>query len=63
MVGINRPIPLPAAYHSFGSWASIFDDRGVCGMEGVRFHARLKTMTARWPTGIRPDSEFNFRET
>ena len=54
MVGINVPIPVPVAYHSFGGWkASIFGDHGIYGMEGVRFYTKLKTVTARWPTGIR----------
>ena len=61
MVGINVPIPVPVAYHSFGGWkASVFGDHGVYGMEGVRFYTKLKTVTARWPTGIRAGAEFNF---
>jgi len=61
MVGINVPIPVPVAYHSFGGWkASVFGDHGIYGMEGVRFYTRLKTVTARWPTGIRSGAEFNF---
>ena len=62
MVGINVPIPVPVAYHSFGGWkASVFGDHGIYGMEGVRFYTKLKTVTARWPTGIRSGAEFNFR--
>ena len=62
MVGINVPIPVPVAYHSFGGWkASVFGDHGIYGMEGVRFYTKLKTITARWPTGIRAGAEFNFR--
>lgn len=62
MVGINVPIPVPVAYHSFGGWkASIFGDHGIYGMEGVRFYTKLKTVTARWPTGIRTGAEFNFK--
>ena len=62
MVGINVPIPVPVAYHSFGGWkASIFGDHGVYGMEGVRFYTKLKTVTARWPTGIRAGAEFAFK--
>jgi len=54
MVGINVPIPVPMAFHSFGGWKrSLFGDMAVHGPEGVRFYTRLKTMTARWPTGIR----------
>jgi len=54
MVGINVPIPVPMAFHSFGGWKrSLFGDHAVHGLEGVRFYTRLKTVTARWPTGIR----------
>ena len=61
MVGINVPIPVPVAYHSFGGWKrSLFGDHSVYGPEGVRFYTRLKTVTARWPSGIRSGSEFNF---
>jgi len=50
MVGINVPIPVPMAFHSFGGWKdSLFGDSGVHGMEGVRFYTRAKTVTARWP--------------
>ena len=61
MVGINVPIPVPVAYHSFGGWKrSLFGDHSIYGPEGVRFYTRLKTVTARWPTGIRKGAEFNF---
>jgi malonate-semialdehyde dehydrogenase (acetylating)/methylmalonate-semialdehyde dehydrogenase len=54
MVGINVPIPVPMAFHSFGGWKrSLFGDHAVYGPEGVRFYTRLKTVTSRWPTGIR----------
>jgi malonate-semialdehyde dehydrogenase (acetylating)/methylmalonate-semialdehyde dehydrogenase len=54
MVGINVPIPVPVAFHSFGGWkASLFGDHHVYGPEGVRFYTRLKTVTSRWPTGVR----------
>ena len=54
MVGINVPIPVPMAYYSFGGWgSSLFGDTHVHGADGVRFYTRLKTVTARWPTGIR----------
>ena len=54
MVGINVPIPVPMAFHSFGGWKrSLFGDHAVYGPEGVSFYTRLKTVTARWPTGIR----------
>jgi malonate-semialdehyde dehydrogenase (acetylating)/methylmalonate-semialdehyde dehydrogenase len=54
MVGINVPIPVPMAFHSFGGWKrSLFGDHAMHGPEGVRFYTRIKTVTARWPTGIR----------
>jgi malonate-semialdehyde dehydrogenase (acetylating)/methylmalonate-semialdehyde dehydrogenase len=54
MVGINVPIPVPMAFHSFGGWKrSLFGDHAMYGPEGVRFYTRLKTITSRWPTGIR----------
>ena len=50
MVGINVPIPVPMAFHSFGGWKrSMFGDMAMHGLEGVRFYTRLKTVTARWP--------------
>ena len=59
MVGINVPIPVPVAYHSFGGWKrSLFGDHGIYGREGVRFYTRLKTITSRWPTGIRAGAQF-----
>ena len=59
MVGVNVPIPVPMAFHSFGGWkASIFGDHHMHGMEGVRFYTRLKTVTTRWPSGIREGAEF-----
>ncbi len=49
MVGINVPIPVPMAFHSFGGWkSSLFGDHHMHGMEGVRFFTRLKTVTSRW---------------
>jgi len=52
MVGINVPIPVPVAYHSFGGWKrSGFGDQNQYGMEGVRFWTKIKTVTARWPDG------------
>ena len=54
MVGINVPIPVPMAFHSFGGWKrSLFGDHAMYGPEGIRFYTRLKTITSRWPTGIR----------
>lgn len=59
MVGINVPIPVPMAFHSFGGWkASLFGDHHMHGPEGVRFYTRLKTITSRWPTGMRAGAEF-----
>jgi malonate-semialdehyde dehydrogenase (acetylating)/methylmalonate-semialdehyde dehydrogenase len=59
MVGINVPIPVPMAYHSFGGWKrSSFGDHNIYGPEAVRFYTRVKTVTARWPTGIRAGAEF-----
>lgn len=59
MIGINVPIPVPMAFHSFGGWkASIFGDHHMHGMEGVRFYTRIKTITTRWPDGQRSDPEF-----
>jgi malonate-semialdehyde dehydrogenase (acetylating)/methylmalonate-semialdehyde dehydrogenase len=60
MVGINIPIPVPLAFHSFGGWKrSLFGDTSIYGMEGVRFYTRLKTVTSRWPTGIRQGADFS----
>ncbi|MEE9297816.1 MAG: CoA-acylating methylmalonate-semialdehyde dehydrogenase [Acidimicrobiia bacterium] len=50
MVGVNVPIPVPMAYHSFGGWKnSLFGDARMYGMEGVNFYTRLKVITSRWP--------------
>ena len=59
MVGINVPIPVPMAFHSFGGWKqSLFGDHAMHGMEGIRFFTKLKTVTSRWPNGIRSGAEF-----
>ncbi len=59
MVGINVPIPVPVAYHSFGGWKrSVFGDANQHGMEGVRFYTKVKTVTARWPEGEGGDQAF-----
>ena len=59
MVGINVPIPVPVAYHSFGGWKrSAFGDANQHGMDGVRFFTKVKTVTARWPEGAVEDSAF-----
>jgi len=64
MVGINVPIPVPVAYHSFGGWKrSLFGDHSIYGPEGVHFYTRLKTVTARWPTGIKDGAVFAFPTT
>ncbi|TNE31960.1 MAG: aldehyde dehydrogenase family protein, partial [Alphaproteobacteria bacterium] len=61
MVGINVPIPVPVAMHSFGGWKrSLFGDQHMHGMEGVRFFTRLKTMSARWPDGPAQGADFHF---
>ncbi|MEJ0011931.1 MAG: CoA-acylating methylmalonate-semialdehyde dehydrogenase [Bauldia sp.] len=61
MVGINVPIPVPVAYHSFGGWKrSSFGDHAIYGPEGVHFYTRLKTVTSRWPEGIKSGAVFTF---
>jgi len=50
MVGVNVPLPVPMAFHSFGGWrSSMFGDHHVYGREGIRFYTRLKAVTQRWP--------------
>ena len=59
MVGVNVPIPVPMAFHSFGGWKqSLFGDYSMHGDEGVRFYTKLKTMTSRWPKSIKSGPEF-----
>ena len=59
MVGINVPIPVPLAYHTFGGWKrSAFGGVNQHGPEGVRFFTKVKTITTRWPTGVRSGSDF-----
>lgn len=59
MVGVNVPIPVPLAFYSFGGWkASAFGDMNQHGMDGVRFYTRVKTVTSRWPAGVRAGSDF-----
>jgi malonate-semialdehyde dehydrogenase (acetylating)/methylmalonate-semialdehyde dehydrogenase len=59
MVGINVPIPVPVAYHTFGGWKrSAFGDTNQHGMEGVKFWTKVKTVTQRWPEGMTEDSSF-----
>ena len=59
MVGINIPIPVPVAYHSFGGWKkSLLGDQHMYGLEGIRFYTKLKTVTSKWPTGLTQDPDF-----
>ncbi len=59
MVGVNVPIPVPMAFHSFGGWKqSLFGDHSMHGVEGVRFFTKLKTITSRWPKSIEKGPEF-----
>ena len=59
MVGVNVPIPVPMAFHSFGGWKqSLFGDHSMHGVEGVRFFTKLKTVTSRWPKSIAKGPEF-----
>ncbi len=61
MVGINVPIPVPVAYHSFGGWKrSLFGDHAIYGPDGVHFYTRLKTVTSRWPEGIKSGAVYHF---
>ncbi|MEM6635294.1 MAG: CoA-acylating methylmalonate-semialdehyde dehydrogenase [Pseudomonadota bacterium] len=62
MVGVNVPIPVPLAYHTFGGWKkSAFGDVNQHGPDSFRFYTRTKTVTARWPSGIKEGGEFNFK--
>jgi malonate-semialdehyde dehydrogenase (acetylating)/methylmalonate-semialdehyde dehydrogenase len=59
MVGINVPIPVPMAFHSFGGWKkSLFGDQHAYGMEGVRFYTRYKAVMQRWGNSIGKGAEF-----
>ncbi|WP_354623141.1 CoA-acylating methylmalonate-semialdehyde dehydrogenase [Psychromonas sp. MME2] len=62
MVGINVPLPVPVAYHSFGGWKrSLFGDLHAYGPDGVRFYTKRKTVTQRWPSsGVRENASFAF---
>ena len=63
MVGINVPIPVPLAYHTFGGWKkSAFGDLNQHGPDAFRFYTRTKTVTARWPSGIKEGAAFNFKQ-
>jgi malonate-semialdehyde dehydrogenase (acetylating)/methylmalonate-semialdehyde dehydrogenase len=62
MVGINVPIPVPLAYHTFGGWKrSGFGDLNQHGPDSFRFYTRTKTVTSRWPSGIKEGAAFNFK--
>ncbi|PWV51001.1 CoA-acylating methylmalonate-semialdehyde dehydrogenase [Nocardiopsis sp. L17-MgMaSL7] len=59
MVGVNVPIPVPVAYHTFGGWKrSGFGDLNQHGPDSVRFYTRTKTVTSRWPSGVKEGAEF-----
>ena len=59
MVGVNVPIPVPMAFHSFGGWKnSLFGDHAMHGLEGIHFYTKLKTVTSRWPKSIKDGPEF-----
>ncbi|WP_435231587.1 CoA-acylating methylmalonate-semialdehyde dehydrogenase [Pseudopelagicola sp. nBUS_20] len=62
MVGINVPVPVPLAYHTFGGWKkSMFGDLNQHGPDSFKFYSRTKTVTSRWPSGIKEGGEFNFK--
>ncbi|MEM6678526.1 MAG: CoA-acylating methylmalonate-semialdehyde dehydrogenase [Pseudomonadota bacterium] len=62
MVGINVPIPVPLAYHTFGGWKkSAFGDLNQHGPDAFKFYTKTKTVTARWPSGVKEGSEFHFK--
>jgi malonate-semialdehyde dehydrogenase (acetylating)/methylmalonate-semialdehyde dehydrogenase len=59
MVGVNVPIPVPVAFHTFGGWKnSAFGAHGMHGVEGIHFYTHQKTVTSRWPAGLREGAEF-----
>ena len=59
MVGVNVPIPVPIAYHTFGGWKkSGFGDLNQHGPESIKFYSKVKTVTQRWPSGIKDGAEF-----
>ncbi|MEL6915099.1 MAG: CoA-acylating methylmalonate-semialdehyde dehydrogenase [Pseudomonadota bacterium] len=60
MVGVNVPIPVPLAYHTFGGWKkSMFGDLNQHGPDSIKFYTRTKTITSRWPSGIKEGGEFS----
>ncbi|HJE90273.1 MAG TPA: aldehyde dehydrogenase family protein, partial [Dietzia timorensis] len=59
MVGVNVPIPVPIAYHTFGGWKkSGFGDLNQHGTEGIKFYSKVKTVTQRWPSGVKEGASF-----
>ncbi len=63
MIGINVPIPVPLAYHTFGGWKkSAFGDLNQHGPDAFRFYTRTKTITSRWPSGIKEGASLNFKQ-
>ena len=59
MVGVNVPIPVPIAYHTFGGWKrSGFGDLNQHGPDSIRFYTKTKTVTSRWPSGVKDGAEF-----
>src|SRR5690242_12988667 len=59
MVGVNVPIPVPLAYYTFGGWKrSVFGDLNQHGPDAIRFYTRTKTVTSRWPSGLKEGAEF-----
>ncbi|WP_397543951.1 CoA-acylating methylmalonate-semialdehyde dehydrogenase [Roseovarius salis] len=62
MVGVNVPIPVPLAYHTFGGWKkSMFGDLNQHGPDAFKFYTRTKTVTSRWPSGLKEGGEFHFK--
>ncbi len=62
MVGVNVPIPVPLAYHTFGGWKkSMFGDLNQHGPDSFKFYTRTKTVTSRWPSGMKEGGEFHFK--
>ena len=60
MVGINVPIPVPLAYHTFGGWKrSGFGDLNQHGPDSIRFYTKTKTVTSRWPSGTKEGAQFS----
>ncbi|MFH0297776.1 aldehyde dehydrogenase family protein [Bradyrhizobium sp. 31Argb] len=60
MVGVNVPIPVPIAYYTFGGWKkSGFGDLNQHGPDSIRFYTKTKTVTSRWPSGVKEGAEFS----